>query len=179
MKTELKNSVDYITNKVGKESGFNIPSNYFDDIETRFSTKLVENALPKKEHFSVPDNYFNTLEDTILAKVSSTKKEIKVISLRSRIVSFAPLAAAAAILLFIGINNFTFNTTESVNFESISDTDLENWLVDNTNNVNNDELAFVVEATDLNETEFSSHTINDSDLEEYLNSIETTSLLNE
>ncbi|ARV05388.1 hypothetical protein BTO04_01190 [Polaribacter sp. SA4-10] len=179
MNTELKNSIDYITKKIGKNTCFTTPTNYFDGIETRFSNQILEDKLPKKENFSVPNNYFNSLEDNILDKVSSLKKETKIITLRSRIIRFAPFAAAAAILLFIGINNFTFNTVENVNFDSISDSDIENWLVNNANNVNNDDLTFVAETIDLDDSEFLSNSINDSDLEEYLNSFETTSLLNE
>lgn len=179
MDTELKNSINYITKKIGENAGFTTPTNYFDDVETRFTNKLVEDEFPKKEKFSVPNNYFSSLEDRVLEKISSPKKEAKIIALRSKIIRFAPIAAAASILLFIGINIFTFNKIETVSFESISDSDIENWLVDNTNSINNDDLAFVVEITDIENNEFSTKSINDTDLEEYLNSIETTSLLNE
>ncbi len=179
MNTELKNSIDYITEKTGKRSGFTIPTNYFDDVEDNFYGKLSEVNLPKEQSFLVPDAYFNSLEDKILAKVSSSKKDKKVISIRSRIAQFASIAAAASVLLFIGIHYFSIDKTENLNFDTLATTEVENWFDYTINNINSDDLALVLETSDFEENEFLSNSINDDILEEYLNAIETPSLLNE
>ena len=91
MNKELKNSEKFIHQVVGKETGFSVPQNYFEEIEDNFSTHLFEEKNSKKITFEIPNNYFNTIEDKILLKVVVNKKPIKVISLKQRILKRVPL----------------------------------------------------------------------------------------
>lgn len=174
MDNELRNSIDYITKKVGKNPGFTTPVNYFDDVEDTIYNNLPGENFPKKQAFSVPNTYFDALEDTILARVDPETKETKVIPIRSRIARFASIAAAASVLLFIGIYYFSVNNNQPLTL-----TEVENWFDDNINDIDNDDLVVFLESSDLEEEEFISNPINDDILEEYLNTIDTSSLLNE
>ncbi|TYP96090.1 hypothetical protein C7447_10927 [Tenacibaculum adriaticum] len=176
MKNELENSVNYITQKTGRKSGFSVPKNYFNGIEDDFLVKLSEEQLPKKTTFDIPKDYFSNLENEILAKVSI--KEPKVISFRDRIFKFIPLAAAASIVLFIGFY-FLNNQNNSITFDDISSTDVENWYDSMLGYSNNTELAFAYDVSDFDESELSVVTINDDVIEDYFNSIDNSTLLNE
>ena len=43
MENEIKHSEDFITRKSGKQSGFSIPSDYFDDVEQDI---ITDHSLP-------------------------------------------------------------------------------------------------------------------------------------
>ena len=177
MNTAQKNSENYINKKVDKKHGFKVPKNYFETVEDDFFVKLNESSFPKEAGFSIPKGYFDSLEDTILTKLETTKKPTKVISLRSKVIRFAPFAAAASILLFIGMNYFTFSP--NTNIDNIAITEVEKWVQNNINTINNDDLSIAFEASDFNETELISSSINNDEIEEYLQTVETSSILNE
>ena len=177
MDNEIKNSLDYINKKTGKKTGFSAPSNYFDNLEDVISVKILEDNFAKETAFKVPDTYFNNLENSILAKVSSKEKETKVISFKESVFKIIPFAAAASILLFIGLNSFVFDTNEEFTLDALSDNDIEYWLDDSSLNTN--DIALILEDEIINENEFSFADIKDESIEDYINSIDNTSLLNE
>ena len=121
MNKELENNEKFIHQVVGKDTGFSVPQNYFEEIEDSFSTYLFEEKNSKKTTFEIPNNYFNTLEDNILDKVLVNKKPIKVISLKQRILKRVPLIAAAVVILFIGLNSFNFGEQALPTFDAITD----------------------------------------------------------
>jgi len=177
MGKELKNSVDFINQQVGKKTGFDIPENYFKGIEKKVSTNLFYESLPKENTFKTPSNYFDSVEDDIFNKLKlNDKKEVKVISIRKRIIRFVPIAAAASILLFIGFNYF--NTTSSpITFDDITIADVESWYENGYGDTDSDELAIAFNETNLEDDSFSS--ITDENLEEYLNDIDSSDFINE
>ena len=177
MENEIKHSEQYINNKVGKETGFSVSSNYFDGLEDVISTKISEESFSKKTAFKVPDTYFDSLEDVISAKITSEEKEIKVISFKEHILKFIPLAAAASVILFIGLNSFVFNKNEEFTLDSLSDAEIEYWL--DVNTLNNSDIASILEEDVLDENEFYFTDIKDENIEDYMNSIDNISLLNE
>ncbi|WP_339658794.1 hypothetical protein [uncultured Polaribacter sp.] len=177
MKTEIKNSVNYISKKTGKNTGFSTPTDYFNTLEDVISTKLIEENLSKENSFKVPDNYFSNLENKILENVTPPIKETKIISLKNNILKLIPFAAAASLLLFIGLNSFVFNTDEEITIDSLSDADLDYWLDSNTLNTN--DIAFVLEDDILEVGDFYFSTIKDETIEDYINSIDNTALINE
>jgi hypothetical protein len=179
MEKKLNNSIEYITNKVGKETGFSIPRDYLDTIEDEFSLSLSEGKLKKESSFTFPENYFDKLEDKILDKVTNHQKTVKVISLREKIVRFTSIAAAACLFVFIGINSFSDATKSSFDIDSLADSDIEFWLENNTTTFTENDVTLVFDETDFDETELISNNITDDHLEEYLNSIETSTLLND
>lgn len=177
MENEIKNSIKFINEKTGKKSGFSSPSNYFDNLEEEISCKILEENFEQEIGFNVPHTYFENLDNTILAKVNSKEKKSKVIPLRSKVLKFIPYAAAACIALFIGLNSFVFNVNEQITLENLSDTDIENWLDSNTLNTN--DITEILENEILDENDFSLTELQDDSIEDYIISIDNTSLFNE
>ncbi|MDN3619064.1 hypothetical protein QWY81_06285 [Polaribacter undariae] len=177
MENKIKNSEEYLNSILGKKNSFSLPKNYFDTIEDAVETKLAEENLTKENGFATPDNYFKNLEDNILSKVSAPKKEAKVISFKERILKIIPIAAAASIILFIGLNSFEFNKTEELTIDSLSDDDMEFWL--NSTTIHTNDIAIVLENDLLEESDFYFSSLEDENIEDYINSIDNTSFFNE
>lgn len=175
MNKELKNSVQFITDKVGKSTSFTTPKDYFDTFENSFYNKLAEENLPKRTGFSTPETYFETLEETVLSKV--LEKETKVISLKERLLKVIPIAAAASILLFIGLNTFLFKTNKSITLDNLSDSDIEYWM--STNNINYNDIVLVLQDDLLKDNDFSLTNIKSETIEDYIISTDNTNLFNE
>jgi hypothetical protein len=173
MGKEIINSINYISKKTSKKTGFSAPLDYFNNLEEVIGAKLYEEQLPKENGFKVSDTYFNNLEDNVLAKVSFSKKETKIISFKEVI----PYATAASIVLFIGLNSFVFNTDKELTLDSLSDTDIEYWLDSNTLNTN--DISIIFEDDLLEENDFYFTTIKDETIEEYINSLDNIALFNE
>jgi hypothetical protein len=177
MKDELKNSIEYLNKKTGGSSGFSVPSNYFKTVEASFSTALKENNFVKVKGFEVPDSYFNKLEDNILAKVSPVKEEVQVISLKKRISKLIPMGAAASIILFIGLNLFIFNKSKEDPFDKLSDNEIENWIANNINLINDNDFAITYADIDFDVDIAVPNSISNDELENYLNDSENISLI--
>jgi hypothetical protein len=177
MENEIKNSEDYINKKTGKNSGFSVPSNYFDNLEDAISLKIYEENLSINPGFTAPKDYFNTLEDSVLTKIKTPKKERRVVSFKERILKTIPYAAAACIVLFIGLNSFSFNTNEEVTFDSLNDSDYEYWLDSNT--LNSSDVSNLLSSDILEENDFSLTNIDDEIIEDYMYNIDNSSLINE
>ena len=176
MDKELKNKIDFINQRTGKKTGFSTPENYFEEMEDIFFTTITIENLPKEEILKTPENYFNTVEDTILTKLNIvTPKKGKVISLYQKVLKFIPVTAAASVLLFIGLNYF--NTNNTFTFDDITQADVTSWYENGYGTTNNDELAITLDSSDFEEGILTS--INDDNLEDYLNTIDDTTLLNE
>ena len=61
----------------------------------------------------------------------------------------------------------------------ISANDIENWFVNENWNTDNTEFALALESSDFDENEFLNSPINDLEIEDYLNTIDTSTLMNE
>lgn len=173
MENEIKNSIKYIDKLTEKSSGFSTPLDYFDNLQETIDLKLSEKSIPKENAFEVPESYFNNIEDYILSKVKNTN----VFSFRSRVLKLVPYVAAASIALFIGLNTFILNTTNKLSLETISDNDIEYWLDSNT--LNSNEVVAILQDEILEDIDFSFTEIKDESIEDYLNTIDNTSLFNE
>ena len=177
MDTKNKNSLEYIKKITQNKSGFSTPENYFDSLEDTVFSKIKEQSFSKENAFTVPKNYFEHFEDSLFEKIDFPTKEVKVISLRSRILKIIPAAAAASVLLFIGLNYFTFSN--SISFDSIPSEDIENWLDDSYINNASSTVNFVdADFKDSNVLEEVT-SIKDEDILEYFNTIDSTTLLTE
>ncbi|MCL7765225.1 hypothetical protein MPF19_17525 [Polaribacter sp. Z014] len=177
MENNIKNSEEYLNSILGKETGFSLPKNYFSTTEVSVEAKLAEENFTKENGFTTPDSYFKDLESEILSKVSSTKKVTKVISFKERVLKMIPIAAAASVILFIGLNSFVFNKNEELTIDSLSDDDIEFWLDSNTLNTN--DIANVLENDVLEENDFYFSLLEDENIEDYINTTDNTSFLNE
>ena len=175
MDKDLKHSIDFINNKVGKKTGFSLPENYFEEMEPTFFSSETTVTISKENAFKTPDNYFNTVEENILTKLKATSKEVKVISLYKRVLDFIPITAAASVLLFIGLHYFTTNNQNS--FNTITQADVASWYENGYGDTDTNELAIVLESSDFEENILPS--IDDENLEEYLNTIDSSTLINE
>ena len=176
MNRDNKNINDYLNDISKDKNQFSIPENYFNSIEDNVLSKIIEEQLPGELNYNVPDDYFESFEATLFSNSEFSKKEIKVISLRSKILKFIPTAAAASMLLFVGLNYFTLVNSSSD--DSITSDDLELWMDENYNDYSNS-IEFV--DTDFTEdTRIEEETsIEDEDILEYLNTIDNSSLLTE
>lgn len=176
MKNELKNSENFIKSKLGKKSSFSKPKDYFDSFEDSFFTKLAEDSFSKENAFKTPNSYFDSLEDSVFSKLESNR-EVKVISLKKRVLKTIPFAAAASILLFITLNTFVFNNDTNFTIDNLNDSDMEYWL--SSNEINDIDIAQVFEDAILDENDFSLTTIKTENIEDYIISIDNSSILNE
>ncbi|WKD86912.1 hypothetical protein KCTC32516_02292 [Polaribacter huanghezhanensis] len=177
MDTKNKYSLEHIKSTTQNKSGFSTPENYFDSVEDAVFSEIRAQSFSKENAFTTPKNYFENFEDSLFTKIDFPQKEVKVISLKSRLLQIIPAAAAASVLLFIGLNYFTFSDTTS--FDSISSEDLENWLDDSYINDASSTVNFVdADFKDSNALEEDA-SIKDEDILEYLNTIDNTALLTE
>ncbi len=172
MSKELKHTLDFLNQKVGKKAGFSTPKNYFNEVEENLATSIFTNSLPKESAFTTPTNYFDTLDDALLSKLNT--KEVKVITLRKRVLQYIPIAAAASVLLFIGINYFN---SQKITFEDITIADIESWYEEGYAEPDTEALTMALNTSDLEEDLFSS--ISSESLEDYLITIDAPLLLNE
>ena len=177
MENEIKHSLNFISKKIGNKPGFSVPTNYFEGLEFDIESKISEQNFNKKTAFKIPEDYFNTVEDRILKDVIIHKKPVKVISLKDRILKAIPYAAAASIILFIGLNAFVFNSDNELTVDAISDNDIEYWLNENTAHTN--DIATFFEDDILQENTFSFTEIKDENIEDYINSIDNSYFFNE
>lgn len=178
MDNTTQHSEDYIRSKVGNNSGFSVPTNYFDGIEESVLAHVSIEKVTKEPSFEVPTDYFSKLEDEIMSKVSSPAKETIVISLRERFLKFVPVAAAACVLLFVGLNYFNTNTS-NLTIDDVSVAEIENWYDNDYGTTNNTELTMVLETSDFTDDDISSINIDEKQLEDYFNTTDNSSLLNE
>ncbi len=178
MEEKIKNSELYLNSVLGEKSNFSAPKDYFNNIENRFFISLAEQNIPNKDGFSTPNSYFDSLENSILSKVKSKEKTIKVISLKQRFYKIIPAAIAASIALFISINYFTNKNTE-INFDNLAQTDIENWFLESSSNITSEDIATFINVDDINVNDFAYTNIDDDDIEDYIIYNENTTLLNE
>ncbi|WP_440121972.1 hypothetical protein [Tenacibaculum sp. Ill] len=171
MNEKLKHTIDFINQQVGKDCGFSTPQNYFEGVEETINTSIFIDSLPKNKAFNTPDSYFDDIETQIQSKLTT---ETKVISFRKRVLQYIPIAAAASVLLFIGINYFN---TQKITFEDITITDIESWYENGYGDIDNSELAVTLNTSELDEDILAS--ISDETLEDYLDSVDTPTLINE
>ena len=177
MNTKNKHSLEQIKSMTQHKSGFSTPENYFDSVEDAVFSNIKAQSFSKENAFTAPKDYFNNFEDSLFTKIDFPKKEVKVISLRSRILKIIPAAAAASVLLFIGLNTFSFSETAS--FESISSEEMENWLDESYLKSNTSIINFVdADFKEINVLEEDA-SIKNEDIFEYLNAIDNSTLLTE
>ncbi len=180
MNKENKHINNNLDNFSTEKNLFSTPENYFNSVEDTVLSKIIEEQLPGEFSYNVPDNYFDRLEDSLTTKLELQRKKGKVISLKSRLLKIIPAAAAACILLFVGLNYFNIsNISDSYNLDTISNDEIEKWIDENYNENATHSMDFVdADFTESTVIEDDS-SLNDDDILEYLNSIDNSSLLTE
>ncbi|MFT5146528.1 MAG: hypothetical protein ACI9H1_001252 [Polaribacter sp.] len=178
MEQEINKSEAFLKSVLHDSTGFSVPKDYFNTAEDRFSSFLIEKELPEKSGFSVPENYFEKVEKSILKKIG-LKKEVKVISLKSKFLKYTPYAAAASVALFLSINYFTSLNDSEINFDLLERTDIENWIVENSNELSDKDFIILLHNEISNENDFALTDLQNYAIEEYMINIEENSLLND
>lgn len=178
MEHKSKNSEEFLKSILDKKSGFSVPKNYFSDAEDTFSSFLIEDKFPESNGFEIPDNYFDNVEENILQKINTTKKETKVISLRSRIIKLIPASIAATIALFLTFNYLLNLNNDDINFNTVAQSEIENWIIENANDLSDTDFATILNSEIMNENDFALTSIKNDEIEEYIISTDNTSLLN-
>jgi hypothetical protein len=157
--------------KLPKNAGFDVPEGYFDAVEDDFSTKLREESFPNEVGFDIPSDYFDTLEDRIVAQVELPKQG-KVISLRSRMLRVASVAAAI-VLLFVGyqfINQQAEPTSEEI----------AAWMDLHMNDIHTDDILNELDdSTEFSEVTFLENSIENNSIETYFDQNDTYILIEE
>jgi len=169
MKNKNIHNEDFAS-KLPKNAGFDVPNGYFDDVEDGFSVKLREELFPNEVGFEVPSDYFNTLEDRILSNVELPKQG-KVISLRTRILRIASVAAAIA-LLFVGYQFFNQEiepTSEEIAF----------WINENIEEIDTSDILNVLDENTTLDDSFFDDSLENNTIEKYLDENDTYILIEE
>ena len=152
---EIKNSTPLLDQLKKKKSGFSIPEDYFENIESSIllNTKKSDWA---SNPFKVPQNYFEDFDSTVLNQING-KKSNSIFTINR---FWIPVSIAAMLILNISI--FTFQKQN----QSIEMADMENWLEDGTVDLNTYEIASVYEEEleDIDLTDF----IETEEIEDYL-----------
>jgi len=134
-------------NKSNKNNGFKIPEGYFEGLKDKLLDKLSEadSLLPNEDGFVAPDGYFDTLKEKISEKINT--EEVKVIQLNPyRKYYFAAAAVAAVALIIFGLNR---NTSETLTFESLAESDIESYFENNEYDLSAYEIADVIPLDEL------------------------------
>jgi hypothetical protein len=181
MEQEINNSEVFLKSVLQNSVGFSVPKDYFNTAEDRFSSFLIERELPEETGFSIPENYFQNVEKSILKK-TGFKKEVKVISLKSKFLKYIPVSAAASVAsvaLFLSINYLTYLDNSKINFDTLERTDIENWIVENSNELSDKDFIILLHNEISNENDFALTDLQNDAIEEYMINIEESTLLND
>lgn len=152
------------TNKLhNNTSGFKTPDQYFEGLEDRIMAKTTNTKL--NSGFKTPETYFDGLEDNILNTVNTTKTETKVVPLwaKKQWVYIGSIAASLALLITLTFNN----TATTTDFSSLTETDLETYILNN-DELDNYDLASLYNTDELNTETDLGTIISDTNLDAYI-----------
>jgi hypothetical protein len=161
-----------------KSTGFRAPKNYFSAAEDCFSSFLIENKFPKETGYRLPENYFDTLERGLSHKLTP-KKEVPVLSLKRKLLKYIPYAAAASVAFFLTLNYLSPFATNEINFDVLEKKDIENWIIENSNELSKEDFATLLRSEISNENNFALTELRNDEIEEYMIYSEESSFLNE
>ena len=178
MEKNKNHSEKFLKSVLNKDTGFTAPKNYFKDAEDNFSAFLVVDTFPKENGLDAPEDYFENLEQSIINKIA-IKKEVRVLSLRTRLLKYIPLGTAAFIALFLSLNYLIPSNSKSTSFDTLAQSDIEHWILENSNELSNQDFATFLHRNIINENDFALANIKNDDIEEYIINSEDTSILNE
>jgi len=140
---------------------FKTPHNYFDSIESIVISKLKSESIHGNNNKAVPDNYFDSIEDNVFNKLKSSSKGnfIKVQFLKY----VAPLAIAASLLLVFLLNN----NTNSVTFDSLTFTEIENLINEGSIDIDEFNISALYSEVEF-DNEINSTLLSDDEVLDYL-----------
>ncbi len=151
------------SDKPYKETGFKVPNSYFKNVENEILTKTT-----KSTGYQIPKGYFDHLEPIVLSK-TIYKKKSKIRSVQ--FLKFASYAAAASILLFFGVQQWSNKQQFDIN--SISAADIENWMDNGFIHFQTEEISETLEDIDL----IALNNFSQEDIQQYLNEEDLENLM--
>ncbi|MCW5517053.1 hypothetical protein [Muriicola sp. Z0-33] len=154
-------------NEEHKNSGFKTPENYFEGFNDRLSERLKEDesTLPENAGLKVPEGYFDSLNEQITDKLQQTTSTKVVKLYPHRKYYLAAAAIAALFILVLGIQQFG---DKELTFDSLANSDIENYL-DNTDlGLSSYEIAEVVALDDIAIDNILEHELIEESIIDYL-----------
>ena len=152
--------------KFNKKNPFKIPKAYFEGFNDRLMNHISKekSSIPKKDGFGVPENYFDTLHSSVIDEINHDKT--KVIPLRSyKKYYYAAASIAAIVVLFYGLNR---NAVDALSFDSLAESDLENYFENNTHDLSDSEIAEVIPLDELEITDILTNRFNEENVVDYI-----------
>ena len=151
-----------------KTNPFKVPNGYFDSLENRIVEELGGKA---PEQTTVPKDYFDSLPDKVIQQVT-VDKEAKVIPFHYK--KWISVAAAFIVIFGAGIF-FTQSTSPSSDASALAfEMDTEeaiDYLIE-TGELNvADLIALEIYLEDFEDTEDENSSIDDTDLDDFLNTL--------
>ncbi|TXE20032.1 hypothetical protein ES692_01870 [Psychroserpens burtonensis] len=145
-----------------KTSGFEVPKNYFSQVEKDILSEAYLKDKVNVPGFGIPESYFETLESNILSTIEQEYK-VKVIPLFNwKNVMYVSAIAACLVLMF----NVFYNASETITFDSLETASIENYL--EQEDYTSYELASLLTEDELNINNFTDTEISEESLEDYL-----------
>ncbi|MBI9041472.1 hypothetical protein [Lutibacter sp.] len=203
MKTKKLHKIAPKLSSIKKDTGFNVPENYFDSFEDGVFAEISKNKVAKiknTNNFKTPDNYFDSIEDLVITKLKSEllqnknnltpenyfetiedrvlsklEKKQKVISLRKNTLKYAASFAIAASLALVFILNPSKNGSE-ITFDSLETSEIEQLIQNGIIEVNTVTLSSAFPDFDV-ENSLDNNSISNEDLLNYLGSENLENLL--
>lgn len=172
MKKKVKIDIENFDASGSKEPGFKVPENYFEEFSDALFTKIHEESLPKETGFTIPKSYFEEVGENIISAIEFPKKrkntKVKIL--------YAISSVAAAVLLFFSI--FNYNKTEVINFNEVTNTDIEEWITQGNMNFDSYDVASIDSNISWSTT-IELENISNEEIDNYLHTVDAEFLFNE
>lgn len=145
---------------------FKTPEGYFDSFEDNLMEKLSEgnSTIPKDNAFKVPEKYFETFNDRLAHRLNNETKVVQLYPVKKIIVAVASIAAVA--IVFLSLNR---NTTDTVSFTDLANTDIEAYFENNEFELSPYEIAEVIPVTNTDVFDMLNASISEENMLDYLN----------
>lgn len=145
---ELKELAPTLALSQKKQDGYILPEGYFTTLD-----ESIHERLAQKE-YGVPENYFETLADRVLEKEQETVKETATqIGRKTRVIPWRTMSAVAASLLFLMVYLSQDQLTTEAEIETeLTDQEI-NYLEENLNELELEELYALNEDIDYTDIE--------------------------
>lgn len=148
-----------------KHTGFEVPDNYFSELEEQLMSQLKEHQIPKDTGFKIPEGYFEDLEDTILLQNITSKNQSNVISFVPKKMFWYAASIAACFIVFISIKNASSNST---NFNELEIASITAYIEEENVPLETLNLASFINEEDFKSYENEEATFTEYELENYL-----------
>lgn len=168
--------MDHLEHKKGM--GFDLPKDYFEQLETNIELAEMEASLPETTGFNVPTGYFEAFDEVLFNKVQESST-VKVIPLYQRTWFRVTTSIAACLLIGFFIVNYN-NGASSDSFDKldIAAYEITDYFENNTTSLDTEDVASLLTDEELDEISLENDILNASNIEDYLlENLDDTSLL--